>query len=115
MRTILIAAGVIAATVGTAAADCNAEIEKTKSDWAALKLEPGSKPSSMEKGIGGHEHITAAVTSMRVHLHEAIDLCKAGNEHEALLHVNVIRAFLDLPEFQHPKSHLYLYNGGKKQ
>lgn len=33
-----------------AVADCNAETEKTKSMWAALKLEPGSKPSSIEKG-----------------------------------------------------------------
>ncbi len=114
MRTILFAATILAAAAGSAAADCNAEIEKTKSDWAALKLEPGSKPSSMETGIGGHEHITAAVTSMRIHLEKAEDLCKAGNEHEALLHLNIIRAFLDLPEFQHPKSHLYLYKGDKK-
>ena len=55
------------------------------------------------------------MTSMQFHLEKAEDLCKAGNEHEALLHLNVIRAFLDLCEFQHPRSHLYLYKGSKKQ
>ncbi len=115
MRAFIFAVSVLAASAGAASADCRSEIEKTKNDWAALKLEPGSKPSSPEKGIKGHEHITAAVTSMRYHLAEAENLCAAGNEHEALLHVNVIRAFLDLPEFQHPASHHYLYQGRKQR
>jgi hypothetical protein len=51
---------------------------------------------------------------MRFHLAEAKDLCDAGNGHEALLRLNIIRAFLDLPEFQHPTSHFYLYRDGKK-
>lgn len=109
MRIFVLLAGMVAAGVGTAHADCKSEIEKTKSDWAALRLEPQSKPSSISKGVGGHEHIQAAVTSMRYHLHQAVELCNAGNDHESLLHVNVIRAFLDLPEFQHPTSHRYLY------
>jgi len=104
----------LAASMGTARADCKSEIEKTKNDWAALRLEPGSKPSSISKGVRGHEHIQAAVTSMRYHLHQAADLCNAGNDHESLLHVNVIRAFLDLPEFQHPASHYYLYKEQKR-
>ncbi|RNJ48182.1 hypothetical protein D1O30_20450 [Methylocystis hirsuta] len=103
----------LAVGVGTAHADCKSEIEKTKSDWAALRLEPGSKPSSISKGVRGHEHIQAAVTSMRYHLHQARSLCEEGKDHESLLHVNVIRAFLDLPEFQHPTSHRYLYKEQK--
>lgn len=114
MRTLVYAAIMVGAGVGAAHADCRSEIEKTKNDWAALKLEPGSKPSSLETGVGGHEHITAAVTSMRIHLLKAEDLCNAGNDHESLLHVNVIRAFLDLPEFQHPASHYYLFKEKKK-
>nr|CCD32006.1 Hypothetical protein SC2p1_00910 [Methylocystis sp. SC2] len=114
MRTWVCAAFIIAAGVGTAYADCRSEIEKTKNDWAALRLEPGSKPSSISKGVGRHEHIQAAVTSMRVHLHEAERLCNEGEDHKSLLHVNVIRAFLDLPEFQHPTSHLYLYRYKKR-
>ncbi len=114
MRTLVYAAIMIGAGVGAAYADCRSEIEKTKNDWAALRLEPESKPSSISKGVGGHEHIQAAVTSMRVHLHEAESLCNEGKDHESLLHVNVIRAFLDLPEFQHPKSHYYLFKEQKK-
>lgn len=113
MRIFLSLACMLAVGVGTAHADCKSEIEKTKSDWAALRLEPGSKPSSISKGVRGHEHIQAAVTSMRVHLHQAESLCNEGKEHESLLHVNVIRAFLDLPEFQHPTSHRYLYKEQK--
>lgn len=114
IKALGILAFTLAASVGTARADCKSEIEKTKNDWAALRLEPGSKPSSISKGVRGHEHIQAAVMSMRVHLHKAEALCAAGNDHEALLHVNVIRAFLDLPEFQHPTSHYYLYKKQKR-
>lgn len=112
-RAFVLAASMLAMGIGTALADCHSEIEKTKNDWAALRLEPESKPSSLSKGVGGHEHIQAAVTSMRVHLHEAESLCAEGKDHESLLHVNVIRAFLDLPEFQHPTSHRYLYKEQK--
>jgi hypothetical protein len=114
MKALFLALCLGSAFTWGAYADCRSEIEKTKSDWAALKLEPGSKPSSMSKGVAGHEHIQAAVMSMRYHLHEAESLCAAGNDHEALLHVNVIRAFLHLPEFQHPASHEYLYQDQKK-
>jgi hypothetical protein len=113
MKAFVLAACMLVAGVGTVHASCNSEIEKTKSDWASLRLEPGSKPTSLSKGVGGHEHIQAAVTSMRYHLHMAESLCKEGNEHESLLHVNVIRAFLELPEFQHPASHHYLFKEGK--
>lgn len=114
MRALIIGAFMVAAGGGTAYADCRADIEKTKSDWAALRLEPGAKPSSLSKGVTGHEHIQAAVTSMRYHLHQAESLCGEGKDHESLLHVNVIRAFLELPEFQHPASHHYLFNDEKK-
>lgn len=114
MRAFVLLACMVAAGVGTARADCKSEIEKTRSDWASLRLEPGSKPSSLSKGVRGHEHIQAAVTSMRYHLHQAENLCNEGRDHESLLHVNVIRAFLDLPEFQHPASHYYLFKERKK-
>ncbi len=114
MKSSFLAAAMLVASVGVAQAACQSEIDKTKHDWRALKLEPGSKPTSLSKGVRGHEHVQAAVTSMRYHLHEAQMLCDEGKDHEALLHVNVIRAFLDLPEFQHPASHRYLYKEGKK-
>ncbi len=115
MRRSILVAFMVAASTGLANAACQSEIEKTKNDWRALRLEPGRKPTSPSKGVAGHEHVTAAVTSMRFHLHEAEQLCSEGKDHESLLHVNVIRAFLDLPEFQHPASHHYLYKEGTKK
>ncbi len=114
MKRAFLVAAMLVASVAIAQAACHSEIEKTKNDWRALKLEPGSKPTSLSKGVRGHEHVQAAVTSMRYHLHEAELLCNEGQDHESLLHVNVIRAFLNLPEFQHPASHHYLFKEGKK-
>jgi hypothetical protein len=114
MKNLILAAFMLAASIGIAHAACKSEIEKTKNDWRALKLEPGSKPSTISKGIPGHEHVQMAVDSMRFHLHQAQELCDEGKDHESLLHVNVIRAFLELPEFQHPASHHYLFKEEKK-
>lgn len=114
MKSLILVTCMLAAGVASAHAACQTEIEKTKNDWRSLRLEPGSKPSTISKGIPGHEHVQMAVNSMRFHLHEAEQLCKEGKDHESLLHVNVIRAFLDLPEFQHPASHHYLYKQEKK-
>ena len=97
-------------TAALAAPACNAEIDKTVADWKALHLESGGKPSSMARGVNGHHHIQSAVDSMRIHLDAAKDLCKAGNDHEALLHLDVLRAFLQLPEIAHPTDHRYLFN-----
>lgn len=114
MKKSALAACLLAASMGAvqAANACNSEIEKTKDEWRAIRLEPGSKPSAMAKGVPRHhEHVQAAVDSMRIHLKIAEDLCRAGNDHESLLHLDVVRAFLHLPEIQHPTSHRYLYKG----
>jgi|SRR5579883_608632 len=100
--------------VGHAESACDKEIDKTVTDWQALRLEPKSKPSTISKGVGGHEHVQAAVDSMRYHLVQAKLLCKDGKDHEALLHIDVIRAFLKLPEIQHPTDHRYLFQNEKK-
>jgi hypothetical protein len=111
MKMQILAAMILASTLGVAHAEnaCNAEIEKTKADWQALQLQPASKPGSISRGIPGHAHIQAAVDSMRFHMAEATKLCKEGNDHEALLHLDVVRAFLNLPEIQHPTDHRYLF------
>jgi hypothetical protein len=49
---------------------------------------------------------------MRFHLSEAATLCKQGSDHEALLHLDVVRAFLKLPDIQHPTDHHYLFKQG---
>lgn len=113
MRRSILVAFMLAASIGIAHAACQSEIEKTKNDWRSLRLEPGSKPTSPSKGVRGHEHVQMAVDSMRFHLHEAEVLCNEGKDHQSLLHLDVIRAFLNLPEFQHPASHHYLFKDGK--
>ena len=115
MKVTLVAAAVaLGATLHVAHAQnvCNTEIEKTKAEWQAIALQPASKPGQISKGVKGHEHIQSAVDSMRFHLAEATSLCKAGNDHEALLHLDVLRAFLKLPEIQHPTDHRYLFKSG---
>ncbi len=111
MKVQILAAMVLASTLGVAQAEnaCNSEIEKTKAQWQALALQPASKPGAISKGVKGHEHIQSAVDSMRFHLAEAIRLCKQGQDHESLLHLDVVRAFLELPEIQHPADHRYLF------
>lgn len=112
MNKWILAAYLLAGGVGAAQAAgvCNSEIEKTKAEWQSIRLEPGSKPSSISKGVPAHhQHVQAAVESMRIHLKFAEDLCKQGMDHESLLHLDVVRAFLHLPEIQHPASHRYLF------
>jgi len=114
MRTQLLAAGAFVVIFGVAHAEnaCNSEIDKTKAEWQALALQPASKPGAMSKGVNGHEHVQAAVDSMRFHLAEATSLCKQGEDHAALLHMDVVRSFLRLPDIQHPTDHRYLFEQG---
>jgi hypothetical protein len=111
MKVQVLAAMAFASTLGVARSEntCNSEIEKTKAEWQALALQPASKPGAISRGVKGHEHIQSAVDSMRFHLAEATRLCKQGQDHEALLHLDVVRAFLQLPEIQHPTDHRYLF------
>lgn len=99
--------------IARSAPACSAEIDKTQNDWQALRLEPVSKPGAISRGVGSHAHVQAAVTSMRYHLKKAQELCKSGNDHEALLHLDVLRAFLNVPEIQHPIDHHYLLQNTK--
>ena len=112
MKSVILAPCLIAltGTAALAAPASNAEIDKTVADWKALRLESEGKPSSMARGVEGHHHIQSSVDSMRIHLAAAQDLCKAGNDHESLLHLDILRAFLQLPEIAHPVDHQYLYN-----
>lgn len=111
MKVLMLAAVALAGTLGVARAEnaCNAEIDKTKADWQALQLQPTPKPGNISRGIPGHAHIQSAVDSMRFHMAEATRLCKEGKDHESLLHLDVVRAFLNLPEIQHPSDHRYLF------
>jgi hypothetical protein len=111
MKTLILAAAALAATIPAAHAEfaCNSEIAKTVSDWQAIKLVPTPKPAAISKGVGTHAHVQAEVDSMRFHLGAAKSLCREGQDHESLLHLDVLRAFLALPEIRHPSDHRYIY------
>jgi hypothetical protein len=115
MKTLILAVAALAATIPTAHAElaCNSEIAKTVSDWQAIKLVPAPKPATISKGVGTHAHVQAAVDSMRFHLATAKSPCSEGRDHESLLHLDVIRAFLALPEIRHLVDHHYLFKDQK--
>lgn len=62
-------------------------------------------PNKVLKGREGHTHTVADLDAMRRHLLAAKDLCGQGDEHAALLHMDVVRALHKLPEIQHPQDH----------
>lgn len=62
-------------------------------------------PNKVLKGKEGHTHTVADLDTMRRHLLAARDLCDQGDEHAALLHMDVVRALHKLPEIQHPVDH----------
>ena len=92
-------------TVAHAQSACGPEIDKTYTEWKALGLTSSPKPTGMAHGVNGHAHITSGIATMRFHMARAKDLCKSGQDHEALLHLDVVRAFLKLSEIQHPANH----------
>lgn len=93
---------------------CDGAVEKTRNDWQAIRLQPASKPGAMSQGVDGHKHNQAAVDSMRFHMSTAIELCKARKDHESMLHLDIVRAFLSLPEIQHPTDHRFLFDDKSK-
>jgi hypothetical protein len=115
-RVMLAAAATIVTLVATGVAraenTCKGEIAQTKTEWQGLAMQPTPKPAQVAKGVKGHEHIQSAVDSMRFHMAQATSLCSQGKDHEALLHLDVVRAFLHLPEVQHPADHRYLFKTG---
>ena len=111
-RTLAPALGAVAlVAAGFAHAEnaCGPEVAKTRGDWQALALKTPSKPTGMAYGVNGHHHVMSEVYSMRFHLKSAEDLCAKGDDHRALLHLDVVRAFLELPEIAHPTDHHYLF------
>jgi hypothetical protein len=53
------------------------------------------------RGTEGHAHTAADLKLMRKHFKTAVELCDAGQDHESMLHMDVVRALHKLPEIQH--------------
>ena len=105
---VVLAGGSARAQQQPPAADvCGAELDRFTKEWNAIGLPTGSKPGSHVTARGGHSHSEMEVSMMMFHERRAVQLCREGKDHEALLHMDVVRAWLKLPDIPHPPSHKY--------
>lgn len=115
MKTLTIAALALALAHGAALGQqrqpasevCGSELDQFTREWNAIGLPTGSKPASRVTAPGGHSHVQSEVNMMMFHVKRAKQLCREGKDHEALLHMDLVRAWLKLPEIAHPASHQY--------
>ena len=100
---LLIALVVLATPVG-AETSCTEQMRDVVAQWSATfgdelpsRVDPLSSPA--------HPHTPGEVTYIREQLRQASLACQAGKEHDAMLRLDVVRAWLKLPEIRHPSSH----------
>lgn len=87
---------------------CAQELTVLSGQWNDIGLPSPTKPAQARvAGTGGHVHTGGEVTFMREQFNRAAHLCKDGNEHEAMLRMDIVRAILNLSEVQHPAAHNY--------
>ena len=105
-----IAIMVPAALHGRAMADdaCVAELNQLVRAWTSIAV-PGTAASPDQSSPPEHEHEAREVWYMRSQIRLALRLCDEGKSHEAMLRMDVVRAWLKLPEVQHPADHRRSY------
>lgn len=101
---------VLAALHGQAMADdaCVAELNQLVRAWTSIAV-PGTATSPDQSSKPEHEHEAREVWYMRSQIRLALRLCNEGKTHEAMLRMDVVRAWLKLPEVQHPADHRRSY------
>lgn len=115
MLRALVALVTLAALHGHAVADdaCTAALNKLVHDWTSIAV-PGATPTGPNQSSASeHEHDAQEVWYMRSQIRLALRLCNEGKTHEAMLRMDVVRAWLKLPEVKHPADHRRSY-GGKR-
>lgn len=112
MKTLFAATAAAIALLAIAAAPasaadpaCQSQLAEVQAAWKTVP-HPYSKMAE-RKTRGDHDHNVMAETYMSGQLRQAESQCKAGNDHEAMLRLDVIRAWLKLPEVTHPAEHNY--------
>lgn len=127
--SVFIPLGLIATLAACAAApdaprkDCAVRFDTLRQELAATGLDPMASrekfppsrfirtfpnredPNKVLAGKDGHAHTIADLDSMRRHMIAAKETCASGNEHAAMLHMDVVRALHKLPAIQHPDEH----------
>ena len=110
MRTPMAAALIVLLSAGSAfaAQGCAEQLSDLAKTWGAISFPTPERPSQqIVVGKGGHVHTGPEVLYMKKQITFAAHLCKSGNEHEAMLRMDVVRAWLKLPEVEHPPEHAY--------
>jgi hypothetical protein len=92
---------------GFAAPTCAEQLADLKKEWDAISFPSANQNAQIVRGKRGHVHTGGQVQYMRNQMHFAAHLCDKGEEHEAMLRMDVVRAWLKLPEVQHPEEHGY--------
>ena len=113
---IALAAAILLLATGTGAIaqqNCAQQLDDLTNEWNAIGFVNPKQNAQIVEGSGGHVHTGAQVQYMKTQMTMAGHLCKKGEEHEAMLRMDVVRAWLKLPEVQHPPEHGY--TGSTKQ
>lgn len=111
MLRISIAIVMLAVLRGQAMADdaCIADLNKLVRDWTSIAV-PGTATTGPDQSSSPeHDHDAREVWYMRSQIRLALRLCNEGKTHEAILRMDVVRAWLKLPEVQHPSDHQRSY------
>jgi hypothetical protein len=106
-----IAIVVLAVLRGQAMADdaCVADLNKLVRDWTSIAVPGAATTDPDQSSTIEHEHDVREVWYMRSQIRLALRLCNEGKMHEAMLRMDVVRAWLKLPEVQHPADHRRSY------
>lgn len=77
-------------------------LDEIVADWRSIAVPAVEKAETPD-----HVHTALEVWYMRSQLRLALRLCQEGKDHEAMVRVDVVRAWLKLPEVRHPVDHRY--------
>lgn len=86
---------------------CVIQLNSLVDAWNATAVPGGAVGSPTQSQAPAHGHSASEVWYMRSQLRLALRLCHEGNDHEAYLRMDVVRAWLKLPEVRHPVDHRY--------
>ncbi len=95
-RLVMVACGVALVSIATpagASLSCRDEVAAVQANWNPNPY-PGAKPFQ-PRARGEKDPHEVMISSMRLQLKKADELCKEGNDEEALLELNPVRTWLE--------------------
>ena len=88
---------------------CVAELNALVRNWTSIAVPGTATTGTGPSSTSEHEHDAREVWYMRSQIRIALRLCNEDKTHEAMLRMDVVRAWLKLPEVQHPADHRRSY------